>query len=180
MWSVVSVELTRTTWDSVRDNPIAVHAETLTKSFDEGATLADVRAYVAELARGSDAHVTRGRSEYGRHRQVGLSCNRGAGLGGHAIGEPDQGGRVGAPVRAWRGQAARPGDQPALPRLQDRADVPPGPSLGAMLGQVARRRAVPAPGADGRGAVGPRLLEGAYRSVIVDEVQDPVGCASPV
>ena len=48
-------------------------------------------------------------------------------------------------------QAARHRPEPALSRLQDRADVPPGAPLGTVLGQAARRRAVPAPGADGRG-----------------------------
>src|SRR6059058_1793453 len=38
-----------------------------------------------------------------------------------------------------------------------------------MLGQAARRQAVPAPGADGRSAVGPRVLKGAHRGVSVDE-----------
>ena len=71
------------------------------------------------------------------------------------------GGRPRALVRPGPGQATRPDDRPALPGVQDRADVPPGPSLGTVPGQAARRRAVPAPGADHRGAVGPRRARGA-------------------
>jgi hypothetical protein len=91
---------------------------------------------------------------------------------GQSFGGTDRGGRPGALVRPWRGQAARAGDSAALSRLQDRADAAPDAPLGAMLGQAAGRRVAPAPRADGRGAVGPRLLESTHGDIIVDEAQD--------
>jgi hypothetical protein len=62
---------------------------------------------------------SRRRLDLGRACRPTVPCDRGDLTGDR---------RLGALVHARRGQAARPGGQPTLPCLQDRADVPPGPT----------------------------------------------------